>query len=68
MKKCSDHWCGTWKGIKIRPSNLQQQKELFKTKVQEFNTTRKPVPHPGFFMIFEYCPDCGEKLNIKFKL
>jgi ribosomal protein L34E len=63
MKNCPDHWIGLRGIVKLRPSNLKKEKEIHDGRVHRFNTAKKQIPHPGIWQIFDYCPDCGEKLD-----
>jgi len=60
-----DHLCAAWGVLLIKESEYETVVVEFRAKVDEFNTTRKAVPHPGQFITFEYCPKCGAKIEKK---
>jgi hypothetical protein len=64
MTECN-HICAAWGVLLIKVSEYATVVEEFRAKVEEFDTTRKAVPHPGQFITFQYCPQCGKKIEKK---
>lgn len=62
-----DHTVGNIAGKNIRDSLWVESFAAFVEKVRAFNllTGTKQIPHPGFAKPFNFCPDCGAKLEPK---
>lgn len=47
----------------VRHTEWEHKEQIFKRKIIAFHTARNQVPYPGFCIRFNFCPECGKKLD-----
>jgi hypothetical protein len=52
---------GDYKIVELKSPEIERHVR----QIQEFNTTRRAVPHPGFMELTRFCINCGAKNDIE---
>jgi len=60
--KCK-HIVGHIAGEQLNGNEWTKKYFAYVKKIEYFNTTKKSVPHPGFYRLYDFCPNCG--INLK---
>ena len=53
-----DHVVAVWGG-EVTLSECDKRRKSFEDAVAQFDTESKALPHPGYWIYMNYCPDCG---------
>lgn len=64
-RKC-EHCAGGMIGSRtILEKELPQEAAAFQKVIEKWNeeTKRRAIPHPGWFIRFNFCPKCGHKIG-----
>lgn len=62
MPDICDHALGLLNGKDVTKIDCEAVRN-FMNEVRQFNTSRKVLPHPGLFILANFCHKCGSKLD-----
>jgi hypothetical protein len=61
--KCENCIVGNIRGENITSDRWPKAFADMKKLIHEFETSKRALPHPGFAVRFNYCPECGHEIE-----